>query len=307
VIHNAKKVIPLGNNPESMIVDCNELGRFHIFKSDRHGFNNPDDVWDMSAIDIAIIGDSYSHGSCLPNNEKIFANQIRVKYPRLINLAIPGNNPLLNVMTIKEYVVPMKPKYTLWFHFAGNDLVDLMRYARNPALIKYINEDFQQNLMAKRAEIEKELEDFYRERSEQIYSTGKKKPALDSIDLKRLLKLYFLRTALGLTQNLDNFDFQLFKRNMVKAKELTDQIGSQLIFVNIIMPSMALNADKDPMQRKTLSIVSDLGIPVFNFSDRLLKMENYLDADSYGTAGGHFTELGNSIMADYVMTEILAK
>jgi hypothetical protein len=61
------------------------------------------------------------------------------------------------------------------------------------------------------------------------------------------------------------------------------------------------------MQRETLSIVSDLGIPVFNFSDRLLKMENYLDAYSYGTAGGHFTELGNSIMADYVMNEILAK
>ena len=41
-----------------------------VYQSDRYGFNNPDDVWDLEVIDYLIIGDSFIHGQAVnrPND-----------------------------------------------------------------------------------------------------------------------------------------------------------------------------------------------------------------------------------------------
>src|SRR5262249_24368777 len=38
----ARDIMPLGNTPDRTIVFCNEVGRYMVFRADRHGFNNPD-------------------------------------------------------------------------------------------------------------------------------------------------------------------------------------------------------------------------------------------------------------------------
>ena len=35
-----------------------------VYQSDRYGFNNPDDVWDLEVIDYLIIETLYTWSSC---------------------------------------------------------------------------------------------------------------------------------------------------------------------------------------------------------------------------------------------------
>ena len=131
----------MGNIPHKVIVYCNEVGQYMVFKSDRHGFNNPDEIWDKDGVDIVALGDSFAHGACMPKNDG-FVSIIRKKYPSIINLAIGGNNPQANLAAMKEYALAKKPRYILWFHFAGNDLSGMMSHKDHPIYKKYVYEDF---------------------------------------------------------------------------------------------------------------------------------------------------------------------
>ena len=68
------------------IVVCNERGDWWRYKSDRYGYNNPDEVWDEKFIDLAFVGDSFTHGSCI-NGEKIYVELLRDNYAKTLNLA----------------------------------------------------------------------------------------------------------------------------------------------------------------------------------------------------------------------------
>ena len=82
-------------------------------------------IYGMKKIDIVALGDSFTHGACIPDN-KNYVNLIRENYSNILNLGIGGNNPLSNLAALIEYALPKKPRIILWFHFAGNDLAGMM-------------------------------------------------------------------------------------------------------------------------------------------------------------------------------------
>ena len=43
---------------------CQEK-RWSIYKSDRFGFRNYDEIWDKQNIDYLFIGDSFTQGACV--------------------------------------------------------------------------------------------------------------------------------------------------------------------------------------------------------------------------------------------------
>ena len=45
---------------------------------------------------------------------------IRNEYSSILNLAIAAH-PQANLAAMIEYALPKRPKYILWFHYAGND------------------------------------------------------------------------------------------------------------------------------------------------------------------------------------------
>ena len=45
------EIFPLSGYSNSETINCRENGYYSIFKSDRYGFNNPDDEWDKSKIE----------------------------------------------------------------------------------------------------------------------------------------------------------------------------------------------------------------------------------------------------------------
>ena len=77
-INGGTDIFPLGGVSNTLTVFCKEGEEFSIYKSDRHGFNNPDQEWDNEKVFWFLIGDSFAQGSCVQPGED-FASQIRLQ------------------------------------------------------------------------------------------------------------------------------------------------------------------------------------------------------------------------------------
>ncbi len=302
VLNDYRRVVPLGVAPDKHIVFCNELGSYLEFRSDRHGFNNPDSVWDHP-VDVVTLGDSFTEGACDPDN-KGFVNLLRKKIPNLVNLGLGGNAPQNNLAALKEYGVPANPKYVLWFHFAGNDMAGLHARWNHSILKKYVeDQNFTQGLINQSELVKKE---FVRPTEKWLNKEENHLSVIDKINWNHLAKLYFVRQSLGQTHYVHDSDlFKRFAQVMTKAKEHTDTIGSRLIFVNI-PDGRKLMMVKDIQKEKTFAVIKKLGIDCFDLAEVIMKNgreQNY----SFGSHGGHFSPKGNKLAAHFVMNTIFAK
>ena len=102
-VNGEEDIFPLGGISNVTTVFCKEGEEFSIYRSDRHGFNNPDQEWDNEKVFLFLIGDSFVQGSCVQPGED-FANQIRLLTKQsAISLGMSGNGPLIELASLKEY------------------------------------------------------------------------------------------------------------------------------------------------------------------------------------------------------------
>ena len=105
-----KNILPLGGVSNTTTVFCKEGEKFSIYKSDRYGFNNPDQEWNNEKIVWFLIGDSFVQGSCVQPGDD-FASRIRLLTEQsAINLGMAGNGPLIELASLKEYSLEKRPK-----------------------------------------------------------------------------------------------------------------------------------------------------------------------------------------------------
>ncbi|MBI2200639.1 MAG: DUF881 domain-containing protein, partial [Armatimonadetes bacterium] len=112
-------------------------------------------------FDIAAIGDSFTHGMCVPSG-KNFVAIVQTRYPRTLNLGIQGTGPLTQLATLKEYLPFVKPKLVFWFYFERNDLNDLRIAMKSPLLRNYLRRGFSQSLFGKQADLDRALAEYIR-------------------------------------------------------------------------------------------------------------------------------------------------
>ncbi len=157
---NGQEFSPLGFISNATTVLCNEIGKWQIYTSDEHGFNNPKGIWGQKNIDILALGDSFTHGSCVdPKNHMI--GKIRASYPLTINLGRLGTGPLFQLAALREYGPELKPKTVLWFILEDNDIDgDLHDELTIPALTKYMDAGYTQNLISRQVAIDTHLTDY---------------------------------------------------------------------------------------------------------------------------------------------------
>lgn len=154
-------LLPLTATPLTTVVSCNETGLWQVYETDRHGFNNPDAVWDGPAPQIAMIGDSFSHGSCV-TREQNMESILQRRFGPTVNLGVGGDGPLLELAALTEYARPLRPKIVLWVFFEGNDLnADLPFELKAPILRAYLHDPrFNQNLIHKSSKISAALRSY---------------------------------------------------------------------------------------------------------------------------------------------------
>lgn len=164
---NYSEIFPLASgqsNVNSYL--CNESGDWALYKSDRYGFRNDDNLWKQK-IDIVSVGDSFLHGYCVNEGESISEVYNKKSKLKMINLGVGGTGPLHQYARLIEYLKVINDfQYIFWFYQESNDLSNLDDEFENKVLTNYLTKNnFSQDLIFKQSDInemtKKDLEKNY--------------------------------------------------------------------------------------------------------------------------------------------------
>ncbi|MDC2970697.1 hypothetical protein OAY12_05880, partial [Candidatus Pelagibacter sp.] len=146
-------IFPLSGISNTETIFCNENGYYAIYKSDRYGFNNPDNEWDSKRVEYLLVGDSFTHGSCVNRPNDIASVLRKMSKKSVLNLGYVSNGPLMQYAVLREYL-NLKVNKVLWVYYE-NDLNDIQFEISNPFLKNYIKDlDFKQELQDKQKKID---------------------------------------------------------------------------------------------------------------------------------------------------------
>jgi PAS domain S-box-containing protein len=326
-----KEVLPLGGVSSKVVVLCNEAGRYVTYKSDGHGFSNPEEIWNKVPMSIAVLGDSFAHGYCVPPDQT-FVARIRERYPATLNLGIEGNGPLLMLASLKEYASGFKPKTVLWFYFEGNDVEDLRAEAENPVLKNYLDPGaYRQGLMGRQAQLDNALLEYLEklkskgvlvrglEESWQVienfeFSVGRVLKVAKLSELRERLGLVYggaraaktKRARIASTGDRDRAIMELFKQILLNAKQEVGSWGGKLYFV--YLPSWDPYGDPtraSPYRKRVLEIVKSVELPIIDVHETFTQQSDPLDLFPHRVRA-HYTEQGNRLIAEQVLQFIAA-
>jgi hypothetical protein len=134
---DGKDYFPLSGVANMTTVHCNEGGYWSLFDSDRYGFSNSDDLWQVNRPDVLLIGDSFAEGACV-NPKDTIAGQIRQSNRSVLNLGKSGAGPLMELGILYEYAMDKSPRNIVWLYY-DSDLEDLKAELRNETLGHYLS------------------------------------------------------------------------------------------------------------------------------------------------------------------------
>jgi hypothetical protein len=143
---------PLSHVSNARVVKCNENGQYLLYRTDEFGFDNPPGLVREGKVDIAVVGESFALGHCVPDNENL-VGIIRSQYPRTANFGMASSRPLTTLGSFREYVEPLRPRLVLWT--VNIAYVDGRNELRHPVLARYLDPDFSQHLMQRQTEVDR--------------------------------------------------------------------------------------------------------------------------------------------------------
>ena len=303
---NGKPLLPLASIPDTVVVVCNESGQWQTYRTDRHGFNNPDGQWD-SQIDIGMIGDSFTHGSCVPR-EKNMATFLNKKFGGVINVGVGGFGPLLELAALTEYLQPLRPPVVLWIFYEGNDLnEDLPREIKSPMLLDYLHhDDFSQDLIHRTGEVKTALHAFMDQRLVE---------AMHLVDgpyenFIRYLTLDRMREAIGMGPILIGYNFgnmdtelTLFGKILKKANQRVNAWGGQMYLVYLpesdrYLSRFGKSVVREDIYRGVMKIAKNQQIPFIDIADVFARDPD--PATLYAYPGAHCSPRGYRLAASAI-------
>jgi hypothetical protein len=224
----------LSNLPNSKTIGCNENGYISINYTDRYGFNNSDKVWEAGEINSILLGDSFVWGDCV-NDENTIQGSMNAKNKDKINISLgqPGNGPLKNLATLKEfYPENKKVKKIFFFFYEGNDISDLKDEYQNPILKKYLTKNFSQNL--KKPKTKNYIENSQREKLIKNFKL-KKKANYEIYNILGFLKIQKTRHMLKRIELYKKqFDFKTkskLEETFLQLKDFSEKNESELYII----------------------------------------------------------------------------
>jgi len=295
---NNDKVFTMSGISNVQNIHCNEMGYFSKYKSDKYGFNNPNNnVWAKDTnLEYIIVGDSFAHGNCVNEKDTIAGNLRKISKENLINIGYGGSGPLLEYARLLEYFPKEKGvKKILWLFCGENDLMDLKIEVKQKILQNYLNEEnFSQDLKSKTKKIDSQLKIFH----EEIIQRWKEESQFNNF-----LKLQKLRWYI-LYYMPKNYDYETFKKIMKNVNNFANENNSKLYFVYI--PSDSFVNTKQMFRTEhdeVTKIIKELNIPIIDIYDELFKNEKNTKKYFPPNGKGHYNPLGNQEVAKIIYTK----
>ena len=295
----AKVGFPLAGISNRPTVFCNESGEYIVYDSDQHGFQNPPDAW-AGRPDIAMVGDSFVHGVCVPPDRNI-AGVLRERGRTVLNLGMGSAGPLSALGRIQEYARARAPADVFWFFYEGNDAYDLEVEAKVPTLMAYLTTEKTQEITRHQAEIDHALLAYAEEhRSGAGPSTGLMRGTWEFLTLRRL------RTALSLDAPVElpvpeAPDSGLYGRILAKARDEVASWGGRMHFVYLPAHTRYKSPDKvAPFKVDLVASVRRLGIPTIDIVEAFEPVPDPLDLFPF-RSHGHYVEAGYQLVAEAIL------
>ena len=309
---NKLKLHPLSGISNTMNIDCNENGYFSMFASDRFGFSNKDNNWNLKNIDLLLVGDSFTYGACVNYKDTINGNLEKIKKDlKILNIAKGGNGPLSEYAALREYLPYVNPKKIVWFYFEGNDLINLDDELKNNILSKYLNDfNFSQNLYYKQNLIDNYLIEFLKSEIEYRKKDIKKNEVIKFIKLNKLIrfkneKIRFIKLYYN-KKKITNDTLNQFSKIIFYANELAKNKKIEFYFVYLPDSSRYSHAENKKnlfYKKEIIEIVNKLNIPIIDLDKELFaKQSEPLSLFPDIPPPVHYNEKGY-----YLVSKIVAK
>jgi hypothetical protein len=313
---NGREVMPLASVSGQNTLLCNENGQWIHYRSDSRGFNNADAAWQLPALDIAALGDSFTHGYCVPRHEG-FVDLIRQRDGATLNLGIAGDGPLLMLATLAEYLPRLRPKIVLWFYYEGNDLTDLQVERRSALLNNYLSDGFSQPDLSRQHDIDQAiLGELPRLRAREREDAKNKRWRTVVYGVLAFAKLTAIRGRLNLIRDTDpelaesaadfnTANLEAFREILIKAKTRVESWDGQLYFV--YLPEWSRYTSyrswgKDKRD-EVLKLVNDLGLAVIDMDPVFQRHGDPLSLFPFRGVG-HYTTTGHRLVAEEVLRRL---
>ncbi len=300
------EIFPLSSISYSNIIYCNENGYFSKYKTDRYGFNNPDDVWDNEKLDYVLIGDSFVEGACVNSPYDISGQLRKISNKKIINLGQAGFGPLSQLGSYIEYMKNKKVKNIIWFYYEENDSIDLIHEKKDYLLKSYLFEkNYSQNLIndKKNSKKNKIVKEFSNLRLKKLYESHIENTDIN-LKIKRFITLHnFKNKIFSKEAEIPLIDKDFFKI-LKKIKKISDIHESNLIFV--YLPSYNTFTIKKPrtnLSKNYVNIKKFLNEEKIAFIDIYQDMfEKSLDPFIYFPLrqDGHYNKKGYRKIAEII-------
>ena len=271
--------LPLSGLSNSKTIYCNENGYYSIYKSDRYGFNNPDNEWDKKDTEYLLVGDSFTHGACVNRPNDISSVLRNLSKKSVLNLGIGGNGPLIEYATLREYL-DTNVKKVLWIYFEGNDLKNLESEKANDILINYLKDlNFTQNLKLKQNDIDTLLSNLIEEKEKEEERERERERERETFKFKliKFIEIYNTRLLIlpapALALAPAPAPAPEFKQILQLIKELVNKNNTKLYFVYLPQYSRYKKTYDDTNYNLVKEIVNELKIPFIDIHKEVFENE----------------------------------
>jgi energy-converting hydrogenase Eha subunit A len=293
---------PFAHASNVTVVECNESGTFLTYQTDEWGFNNPQGLISAGGVDLALVGESYALGHCLPRPLSL-AGRMRDRFPRTANFGMAGTNTLHALGIFREYVEPLRPRVVLWTvnpHFVTADEV-----LDHPVLSQYLDPDFSQQLARRQPETDRLVREIAIPAQAELDAIAAEKSRESK--RARILGAWRLpevqarvRTAILAGPALQGWtELATFRQTLDLANQATRGWGGRLVVVllPIYAEVVAKQLPPDRRHENLARIVTDLGIPVVDGAELYsevadpaalftMRINNHPTADGYALLAG---------------------
>lgn len=308
VLNKNPDIFPVNSISSSVLVSCNESGEWVYINSDNYGFRNSKETYDRD-IDSIFIGDSYTWGACVKDNETIPVIFDKFLNQNSLNLGNVGNGPLLSLATLNEFGTYFSPKSIFYLFYDGNDFPsDLNLEKKNKVLASYLNNRFRQNL---RGRLDY-TNNFYKNIIEQAEKSDKdlsiKHHFKNFFSIKGFFNLSRIRNSLNSIKHNINNDYETLEIVFSNIKKTSDSLNAKAYFV--YLPSwQTLSKVNNRFKSKSYKRIINLSKKYFSIIDMTPYLTNYKDffyyKNSHYNAKGY--ELVAKIIADHVKKKEINK
>jgi hypothetical protein len=295
ISNNNLPILPLSGKSYSQTIHCNEQGYYSIYKSDRYGFNNPDNEWDKKEIKYFLIGDSFPHGACVKEKNDI-ASFLRVlSRESSLNLGYVGNGPLSEYAILREYLKP-NVKNIIWFFYEANDTEDLLNELKSEILNKYLKDgSYSQNLIFKQNLIDQLAEEEIKKWH------GQYKVKTNLTEFSRFIKLSDLRTTIFPPRRAKLND--KFRVIMELTKKIATENNSNLYFV-YLPQYQSINKQNSNLYYEVKNIIESLNITFIDIKKEVFDKERDPFKLFPFSLNGHYNEDGYKKIATVIKKAI---